>query len=149
MHIRIATESDIQAMHRVRLSVRENRLGDPARIQPRHYLEMLSSRGRGWVAEVQEQVIGFGIADLEGSNIWPLFVDPQFERRGVGKQLRDSMTEWMFASGAEIVWLSTDPQTRAEAFYSSAGWRLTGREPNGETRFEMSRQDWLSRAERT
>lgn len=133
-------------MHRVRLSVRENRLSDPARVQPHHYRSMLNEHGRGWVAEVEGRIAGFAIADLSRSNVWALFVDPAFEGAGIGRRLHDAMLDGMFAAGAEQVWLSTDPGTRAERFYRSAGWRLAGREENGELRFERSREGWIARS---
>jgi hypothetical protein len=50
------------------------------------------------------------------------------------------MMDWMFAAGADEVWLGTDPGTRAERIYRAAGWRFAGNEPNGEARYEMSRE---------
>jgi GNAT superfamily N-acetyltransferase len=145
MHIRPAVESDVDAMHRVRLSVRENQLSNPALVQPHHYLSMLREKGRGWVAEVDGQLTGFAIADLSRSNIWALFVDPSFERRGIGRRLHDVMLDWLFAAGAAHVWLSTSPGTRAERFYRAAAWTFAGTEPDGEVRLEMTRERWLAR----
>lgn len=50
--------------------------------------------------------------------------------------------DWLFAEGAQVVWLSTDSATRAEAFYKSAGWRCVGQEESGKIRYEMARQEW-------
>lgn len=69
MVIRLATEHDIDAMHRVRTSVRENRLSDPARVQPQHYRAMLGERGRGWVAEMGGRIVGFAVADRSRANV--------------------------------------------------------------------------------
>lgn len=128
-------------MHEVRLGVRENQLGDSSLVQPHHYHAMLTRHGRGWVADVEGGIVGFSIADLERSNVWALFVHPAFEGRGVGRRLHDVMMNWFFEKGAEKVWLSTSPATRAEHFYTCAGWRLVGLEANGESRFEMTRDD--------
>lgn len=147
MHIRQATVADVAQMHRVRMAVHENRLGDPAWIQPRDYEAMLTERGRGWVAEADGRVAGFAVADASRANVWALFVDPDAEGQGIGRRLHDAMMEWFFgAAGAERVWLSTDPGTRAERFYRTAGWRFAGVEPNGEARYEMTRGDWVGRA---
>lgn len=146
MQICVASEADIPEMHHVRMSVRENQLGDPAWVQPEDYRAMLMVHGRGWVARIDGRIVGFAVADLARSNIWALFVSPDFEGRGVGRRLHDTMLDWMFAAGAEQVWLGTDPGTRAERFYVSAGWRHAGSEPNGEARYEMSREQWLERA---
>jgi GNAT superfamily N-acetyltransferase len=77
--------------------------------------------------------------------VYALFVEPGHEGRGVGRRLHDTMMEWFFAAGVDDVWLSTDPNTRAERFYRKAGWMPTGSRPNGEIRFEMSRGRWLTR----
>jgi GNAT superfamily N-acetyltransferase len=142
--IRIAGETDIEEMHSIRLAVRENRLADPSVVQPDDYRRMLAEYGRGWVAELDGRIAGFAIADLARGNVWALFVAPEFEGRGAGRMLHDMMMDWFFASGAGSVWLSTDPGTRAEAFYRAGGWRPAG-EYHGEARYEMSRQDWLAR----
>lgn len=145
MQIRVATEADIPAMHRVRTSVLENRLRDPARVQPGDYRSRMGGRGRAWVAEVGERVVGFAVADLSRRSVWALFVDPAFEGRGAGRRLHDEMMEWLFAAGVDRVRLSTDPGTRAERFYLAAGWEHAGSEPDGEIRYQMSRQRWRSR----
>lgn len=146
--IRPATERDIADMHRVRTSVRENRLSDPARVQPGDYREMLSERGRGWVAEVDGSIVGFAVADRSRANVWALFVDPAFEGRGLGRRLHDVLLEWLFASSLDRVWLTTSPGTRAERFYRSAGWQVAGPEDDGEIRLEHSRELWLTRSRR-
>ncbi|MET0400478.1 MAG: hypothetical protein ABW277_27045 [Longimicrobiaceae bacterium] len=64
MQIRVATEADITEMHRIRTSVRENRLGEPSWVQPRDYRTMLAEHGRGWVDESDGGIIGFAVADL-------------------------------------------------------------------------------------
>ena len=145
VRVRVAARDDFPAMHRIRIAVRENVLSDPARVRPSDYAAILDSGGRGWVAEVDGRMAGFAVADLARSNVWALFVDPGFEGRGVGRRLHDTMMDWFFAAGADRVWLGTDPGTRAEGFYRSAGWRLAGREPNGEVRLEMSREEWVAR----
>lgn len=147
MQIRPASVADVPEMHRVRMSVRENQLADPAWIQPRDYEAMLTERGRGWVAEADGRIVGFAIGDASRMNVWALFVDPAAEGRGAGRRLHDAMMEWFFsAAGAERVWLSTDPGTRAERFYQAVGWRYAGLDPNGEARYEMSRAAWSQRA---
>ncbi|HEX8275833.1 MAG TPA: GNAT family N-acetyltransferase [Longimicrobiaceae bacterium] len=129
-------------MHRIRTSVSENRLADPSLVQPGDYRAMLAEHGRGWVAEFDGRIVGFAVGDLARRNVWALFVDPTSEGRGAGRRLHDAMMDWMFAAGAEGVWLGTDPGTRAERFYRTAGWRYAGAQENGEARCEMSGDDW-------
>lgn len=138
MIFRKATEADIEEMFRVRMAVQENRLSDPAKVTYTMCREMLLEKGVGWVCEAEGEVVGFAIVDLSISNIWALFVDPMYEKKGIGRQLHDLMVSWSFAAGQSKLWLSTDPGTRAEAFYRKAGWVETGMEQNGEIRFELS-----------
>ena len=138
MLIRPATIADIPAMHAVRLAVRENVLSDPARVQERDYRTRLDGRGRGWVCEVNGEVVGFGIADQASRNIWALFVHPDFERRGIGRRLLRQMIEWLAGQPGGPVWLTTAPETRAAGLYRQAGWREAGRTDEGEIRFEWT-----------
>src|SRR5688500_6980567 len=137
--LRIAVDDDISLMHRIRMSVRENQLSDPSRVQPADYHAMLRS-GRGWVCEVDRTVVGFAIADLASCSVWALFVEPRYERRGIGRQLHDAMIEWLCASGAPRISLTTDPDTRAAHFYEAAGWQREGYERNGEVRYGLDRR---------
>jgi GNAT superfamily N-acetyltransferase len=139
LNLRVATVADIEAMHRVRMAVQENRLRDPSRVQHEDYWRMLESDGRGWVCEESGAVVGFGIADQTRRNIWALFVAPGYEQRELGRSLLDVMVEWLFQVGPEAIWLTTEPGTRAERFYVAAGWRSVGAEPNGEVRFELKK----------
>ena len=138
--IRLANPADIPAMHRIRLAVRENRLASG--VQPADYAPFLGVVGRGWTAVVAGRIVGFAIADRVRSNVWALFVDPEHEGRGVGRRLHDVMVDWLFASGADPIWLSTAPGSRAEGFYRAAGWVAMGTEPNGEIRFELTHDRW-------
>jgi GNAT superfamily N-acetyltransferase len=123
MALRLATFSDIDAMHAIRLAVTENRLGDPRRATTNKYQEMLGERGKGWVFEDDAGVIaGFGIADALSRSLWALFVHPGSERRGIGRALHDAMVAWLFAIDDRPIWLTTEPHTRAAGFYAAAGW---------------------------
>ncbi|MDQ7961069.1 hypothetical protein [Flavobacterium lindanitolerans] len=42
----------------------------------------------------------------------------------------------------QTVWLSTSPDTRAEAFYRKCGWKETGLFGKGEIKFEMTAEKW-------
>lgn len=123
MKLRLATVLDIEPMHAIRLSVLENRLGDPSRATVEKYQEMLGERGRGWVVEDDAgAILGFGIADALSRSLWALFVRPDSERRGVGRALHDAMVAWLFSIDNKPIWLTTEPHTRAAQFYAAAGW---------------------------
>ena len=74
--LRRATVADIEGMHKVRMSVNENRLSDPARIGAEDYRALLEGAGRGWVFEIEGAIVGFAIGDHDQRNIWTLFVAP-------------------------------------------------------------------------
>jgi GNAT superfamily N-acetyltransferase len=142
--IREATIGDIPAMHVVRMAVKENALNNPDLVKLQDYEEFLFKRGKGWVCEKDNQVIGFAIVDLLEHNIWALFLQPDQEKKGLGKQLHDQMMDWYFEQTGNPIWLSTSPGTRAESFYKKAGWKQNGFQKNGEVRFEMTIEDWKS-----
>ena len=146
MQFREANEDDIKQMQVVRNLVKENVLSNPARVPDEAYTNYLTRRGKGWVCTVDGAVIGFSIADLEGHNIWALFIHPDYERQGIGKKLHGLMMDWYFSKTSEKVWLSTAPNSRAESFYRKAGWQGTGLYGKGEIKFEMTSEQWkLSR----
>src|SRR5688500_10515832 len=142
MTLREATIEDIDQMHVVRTSVYENQLSNPNLIKAKDYEDYLVDRGKGWVAEIDNLIVGFAIIDLIENNVWALFIQPSFERMGIGKMLHDEMINWYFTKADKAVWLSTTANTRAEYFYRIAGWEQTGTQPNGEIKFEMKAEHW-------
>jgi len=142
MTLREATIEDIDQMHVVRTSVYENQLSNPNLIKAKDYEDYLVDRGKGWVAEIDNLIVGFAIVDLIENNVWALFIQPSFERIGIGKMLHDEMINWYFKKTDKAIWLSTTANTRAEYFYKIAGWEQTGTLPNGELKFEMKAENW-------
>ncbi len=147
MIFREATIRDIHQMQVVRNAVKENTLSDPALVSDADVEAYITKRGKGWVCTIGDAVVGFAIADLVDHNIWALFVNPDVEARGIGKQLHDLMMNWYFEQTNETVWLSTSPGTRAETFYRKQGWIETGVHGKGEIKFEMKKEDWKTNAE--
>ena len=122
-------------MHRVRTSVRENRL--TTRISEADYVPAIELHGKGWVVEERGEVIGFAVGNARDGNIWALFVHPDHERRGYGRQLHDAMVSWLWSRGLQQLWLTTEPGTRAQSFYEAAGWKRAGQAEQGAVRFEL------------
>ena len=144
MKIRVAELKDIPQIQVVRNLVKENRLSDPKLVPDKDVEEYMFRRGKGWVCEVNDEVVGFAIADLVDNNIWALFVHPGFEKLGIGKRLHDEMINWYFDQTDKTVWLGTAPKTRAESFYRKAGWKEIGVHGKGEIKFEMTKDNWES-----
>ncbi len=133
--LRVAERADVPGIQRVRHAVRENRLTSRM-IGDGEVVEYLERRGRGWVVEVEGNVVAFAIGDAETGNIWALFVDPAHERQGHGRRLHDAMVAWLWSRGLTRLFLSTEPGTRAQGFYERSGWRSCGLLPSGEMAFE-------------
>ncbi|WP_348635882.1 GNAT family N-acetyltransferase [Chryseobacterium scophthalmum] len=85
------------------------------------------------------------MVDLKDNNIWALFVDPDFEKKGIGKKLHDIMLDWYFAKTEDNVWLGTSPNTRAELFYRKSGWNEIGIHGKNEIKFEMTFENWTNK----
>lgn len=144
MKIREATIDDIRQIQVVRNAVRENTLSNPNLVSDRDCEAFITVRGKGWVCETGTRIVGFAIVDLKDRNIWALFVDPEFEARGIGRKLHDTMLDWYFTQTKENVWLGTAPDTRAEVFYRKSGWTEAGMHGTREIRFEMSFDQWMT-----
>ena len=137
--LRVARASDIPAIQRVRASVRENRLVSTV-ITDEDVRTAIEDTGRGWVVVKAGEVVAFAIGNAVNGNIWALFVRPEAEGRGYGRQLHDTMVDWLWTAGLDRLWLTTEPGTRAQRFYQAAGWQLVGPADQGELRYEMVRR---------
>lgn len=142
MIFREAHTSDIPQIQLVRHAVKENRLSDPSLVPDHDVAEYITSRGKGWVCEINDAIVGFAIADLIDNNIWALFIHPDFEAKGIGKKLHRMMMDWYFLHSNETVWLGTEPNSRAEKFYRMQGWKEVGVHGKGEIKFEMDFNTW-------
>lgn len=142
MLLRKATVNDIKEIQFVRHTVKENMLSNPGLVTDADCENYILNRGRGWVCDVDGKIVGFTIVDLVAHNVWALFIQPEFEAHGIGKKLQNLMLDWYFKQTPETLWLSTAPNTRAETFYEKTGWKRVGIANNGETKFEMSFDDW-------
>ena len=145
MMIREAQVKDIPQIQVVRNSVKENMLSDPALVPDKDVEDYITRRGKGWVYEIDEKIVGFAIADLQDHNVWALFMHPDHEAKGIGKKLHDRMISWYFDQTAEAIWLGTAPNSRAEKFYRMQGWKEVGTHGKGEIKFEMDFKTWSDR----
>ncbi|HSQ43686.1 MAG TPA: GNAT family N-acetyltransferase [Ginsengibacter sp.] len=142
MIFREANIDDIKQIQKVRHSVKENVLSDPELVTDKDCEEFLTRRGKGWVCEIEKNIVAFAIADLKENNIWALFVRPEYENTGIGKKLHAMMLNWYFNQTKAKVWLGTAPGTRAAMFYKILGWKEIGTHGKGEIKFEMNFEDW-------
>jgi GNAT superfamily N-acetyltransferase len=138
--MRQAHATDAAGMHRVRMSVVENRLTSIV-LTEHDYVVALEDGSRGWVVEEEGKIVGFAVGNAKTGNIWALFVEPGHEGKGYGRQLHDTMVAWLWTQGSSQLWLTTERDTRAERFYREAGWTCTDTVKGGELRFELQKRD--------
>ena len=144
MLFRTATTSDIPQMQIVRNSVKENTLSDPNLVTDADCATFINERGCGWVCVINDTVVGFAIVDLVEHNVWALFVQPEYEGKGIGKTLHNIMLDWYFTQTDRTLWLGTDNNTRAETFYTKQGWTAVGTHGKTEVKFEMTKAGFIS-----
>ncbi len=134
---RRAHQADIDRLVEIRGAVTENRLSDPTSVNHADYEDFVR-RGRVWVREVGQTIIGFSASDDRDSSIWALFVDQGHHRQGVGTALLARVCDDLRRDGHAVVTLSTTPGTAAERLYRRLGWTEAGTSPNGEVRFQLA-----------
>lgn len=142
MIFRAAEIKDIQQIQIVRNAVKENILSNPDLVTDQDCEVFLSIRGKGWVCEIADEIVGFSIVDLKEDNVWALFVKPEYEKLGIGRRLHNLLLDWYFQQGKDIIWLGTDLNARAATFYEKSGWRLIGKHGADEIKFEMTAKEW-------
>ncbi len=145
MIFREAAVADIPQIQVVRNSVKENTLSNPALVPDEDVEDYIINRGKGWVCEIDKTIVGFSIVSVSDKNVWALFIQPGFDKKGIGKKLHDLMIDWYFSQTSETIWLGTAPGTRAENFYRKAGWTEVGMHGK-EVKFEMTAAQWKGRA---
>ena len=138
MLFREARIEDIPAISGIRLLVTENVLSDPRKVTPEICADYLSASGKGWLCEVEGEVVGFSIASLRDASIWALFVKPGYEGRGIGTSLLKLATGWLFSMGALTISLSTEANTRADRMYESQGWKRGEIKTDGEVGYQLN-----------
>ena len=143
MNFRQAIPEDIPQIQIVRNSEKENQLSNPNLIPDDLVEEFITKRGKGFVCEIDDIIVGFSIVDFVENNVWALFLMPEFEGKRIGKKLHQLMLDEYFSKTKETIWLSTEANSRAEIIYKKQGWKNAGFHGN-EVKFEMSFEDWKS-----
>jgi GNAT superfamily N-acetyltransferase len=135
MGIRRAVQDDVSRIMEIRQSVRENRLSDPNLVTAADCAAFIA-RSEIWVWEEDGAVQGFAAGDTRDGWIWALFVGPEYEGHGIGQALLPLACKTLRISGYTTATLSTVEGTRAERFYRTNGWTMTGENQKGELVFQ-------------
>lgn len=98
----------------------------------------------GVVAETSSGVVGFCNGDTDNGEILVLALLPDYEGRGIGKQMLSSVSAKLFDLGFSRLWLAASPDSgiRAHGFYRHLGWTPTGeRNSSGDEVLEYSKSN--------
>ena len=104
---------------------------------PRPYMRKLvsSRRGATWIANEDEQMAGFAIAEWPNSKapiaayIATLEVAPEFRKRGIGGELLRRLESSAQNASAALMWLHVDAENAAAIrVYEARGYQCRGRE---------------------
>jgi putative acetyltransferase len=74
-----------------------------------------------FVAEEQDLIVGFGFLDRPTATIEAVFVSPDFQRKGIGRQLLTALETIAHQAGLQTLSLSST--LNAVDFYESAGYQ--------------------------
>ena len=82
----------------------------------------------GHVCIVEGKMVGFCFGVGETGEIQVLAILPDFENRGIGRELLDRTSRELAKRGQTRLFLgcSPDPASRSHGFYRHLGWRSTG-----------------------
>ena len=124
---------------KIRTSVRENHLSQDQLteigITPEAISQAISETPCAWVAEVGGVPVGFSMVDIEDGCVFAVFVLPEFEGYGLGRNLMHKAETFLFQRHQKI-WLETAEASLASGFYRNLGWQPVKNLPEGDIRFE-------------
>lgn len=136
MILREMEPKDVPGCFVVRTSVRENHLSrEELRrlgITEESVTALLTTTHKGWVCEIDRQIVGFSMGNHHTGELWIIAVRPDYEGRGIGRRLIELTVHWLQARGCPGIWLWTSPDVslRAYAFYLKSGWEDCGIQDN-------------------
>lgn len=136
--------SDLPAALAVRLATVENAitmeaLASDYGITPQSLSEAMKLQVKGWLCEAAGRVVGFAMGDRSNGEVQVVAVLPEYEARGIGKNLLTRVQTWLFSEGHEEIWLSAnpDPKLRAHGFYRRLGWCAAGSSRPGDEMMKL------------
>jgi GNAT superfamily N-acetyltransferase len=137
--IRRGAVIDLPQITKVRTSVRENHMSvedlDARGITHETIALRMNNGNLGvWVAEDENLIVAFSMADKTDGNIFALFTLPGQEGKGYGNALLAECEIWLKQNGLPKANLDTARGTTAHRFYLKRGWiEVTSKSGNGES----------------
>lgn len=117
--IRRAEESDIGEIVDICTTAKENTFNTPE-LPPRDLADIIKEGG-SFVCCEGRKIIGVGLAEDNGF-VFALYVRPEWDNKGIGKKLLNTMLYWIHEKGVSQAFLVTAPGTKADKFYEKHGW---------------------------
>lgn len=143
---RNAMSSDIAECLAVRGRTRENALSVSDLVKygvtPESISQNLESgRSAGHLCTDGGRIVGFAIGDRQTGEIGVVALLPEYEGRGIGKQLLSLVVKDLQSAGHRRLWLycNANPAGRSHGFYRHLGWKPCGKlDPNnGDEELEL------------
>ncbi|WP_153773922.1 GNAT family N-acetyltransferase [Pseudomonas sp. MNR3A] len=144
--LRQALPEDVELLFDIRTSVKQNHLSREQMhdlgITATSLTEAIGEAPCTWIAEYEQEAVGFAMVDLGEGELFALFVRPQHEGKGVGRLLLERAEHALFQRH-ELIHLITDGDQaiRANGFYQRSGWILAGAVDDRDVRYEKRRPD--------
>ncbi|NVZ52765.1 GNAT family N-acetyltransferase [Pseudomonas sp. B6002] len=142
--IRQATPQDIDTLFAIRTSVVQNHLSREQMaelgITPDGLADSIREAPCVWIAEVNGEPAGFSMVDLDGGEVFAMFVRPAYENQGLGRQLM-TVAEAALFERHDTLFLVTDgrDEIRANGFYQRLGWSVVDQVDGDDVRYQKSR----------
>lgn len=133
MVFRPAVPEDVAECIAVRGKTRQNAFSEEQLrsigVTAASWAENIASRALpGHVCTVDGHIVGYCFGVRATGEIQVIAILPDFENRGIGRELLKRAVEDLIELGHERIFLgcSTDPDSRSYGFYRHLGWRATG-----------------------
>ena len=105
----------------------------------------------GHVCLDEGRIVGYGFGQTETGEVVVLALLPEYESKGIGKELLSRVVQDLRACGHQRLFLgcSRDPASRSYGFYRRLGWRSIGTyDSNGDEVLELNQQpSWPATSE--
>jgi N-acetylglutamate synthase-like GNAT family acetyltransferase len=112
MKYREITLRDIPAIFEVRVATDENNLSydelGKRGIMLKLLEEKIQTTCKGWLCEIENEVVGFVIANKKIAEIEELVVLPEHNTKMIKAKLLNLAEHWLFSSGKRKFWLISD-----------------------------------------